>query len=341
MIILQNNPFASSKGSIYTFHETVTSAGTTTIDGIEYKIVYFGDWPQTIKSDDVTIDETKTVTIGGNTYYFGSDNNYYAKCAENANQSGYTYSDGTKVAKSSINSTKYFKVEPIKWRVLTENYNSSGKTLLLAENILTANVPYYGSKEWRTLNGTEIYIYPNNYKYSNIRSYLNGTQNQFVVDGGAASYFDDDWTNKGFLQSAFTTSAQSLIEPTSVDNSAASTTDSEGKLTQATSYVCGNTSDKIFLLSEKEATTTDYGFAACNADGIGNARIRVATDYAKANCAYQSAAIGLGGWWWLRSPRYDGNLRAQEVYLDGYADYYNYVSSMNVGVVPALTISLE
>lgn len=31
---------------------------------------------------------------------------------------------------------KYYKVEPIKWKVLTNDYNGSGKKLLLANNVL-------------------------------------------------------------------------------------------------------------------------------------------------------------------------------------------------------------
>ena len=110
--------------------------------------------------------------MGSMTYYLGSDSNYYAKCWENASDDGYTYSDGTAVAQRSANSTKYFKVEPIKWRVL--NPNADTNKILLAESILTANIPYYGSTSNRTLNETTIYA--NNYKYSNIRAYLNGTK---------------------------------------------------------------------------------------------------------------------------------------------------------------------
>ena len=38
----------------------------------------------------------------------------------------------------SDNSFRYFKVEPIKWRILTEDYNNTGKTLLFAEKTLYA-----------------------------------------------------------------------------------------------------------------------------------------------------------------------------------------------------------
>ena len=219
---------------------------------------------------------------------------YRVKASVNANETGYTYSDGTTVAKAGDNSTKYFKVEPIKWRVL--NPSASGNKILVAESILTANIPYYGSTSDRTLNETTIYA--NNYKYSNIRAYLNGTKNQFVTDGGTATEDDVDWTGKGFLQTAFTSSAQSLIATTTVDNSAASTNPASNASTWnsgTNDYACENTSDKVFLLSEKEATTSDYGFTEYNVHGLGNSRIRVTTDYAKANCAFQNATAGYGG----------------------------------------------
>ncbi|MBQ9205246.1 MAG: InlB B-repeat-containing protein [Treponema sp.] len=307
-----------SNSNIYSFHSSVTNlaSGTDGQMGTSASYCYFGDWPQTIKANNVSIYEKATVIMGGFTYYLGDDGNYYAKCTENAYNSGYTYSDGTEVAQRSASSEKYFKVEPIKWCVLTNDYD--GKKLLLAENILTANVPYYGSLSDRSLNdGTTIY--PNNYKYSNIRAFLNGTANQ-----------------KGFLQSAFTSSAQSLIATTSVDNSAASTTDSGSNLTQATSYACEDTSDKIFLLSEKEATTASYGFDSYSSSGIGNTRIRVTTDYAKANNAYTSS--GYGGYWWLRSPYYGARYNARYVLSSGNTSYGLDVRRTYVGVVPALCL---
>ncbi len=321
----------------YQFHSRVTylAAGTGGSAGTGATYCIFGDWPQTIKAESVTVDETKSVTMGSMTYYLGSDNNYYAKCRENAYGTGYTYSDGTTVAQASASSTKYFRVEPIKWRVL--NPGAGGNKILVAESILTANIPYYGSVSNRTLNETTIYA--NNYKYSNIRAYLNGTKNQFVTDGGTATEYDVDWTGKGFLQTAFTSSAQSLIADTVVDNSAESTTDSGNNLTQATSYACENTSDKIFLLSEKEATTSAYGFTAYDQIGTGSRRIRVTTDYAKANYAFQSSAAGDGGWWWLRSPGYGDSNRARDIYHDGNANFFISVSHEDGGVVPALSIS--
>ncbi|MBQ1709895.1 MAG: bacterial Ig-like domain-containing protein [Treponema sp.] len=307
--------------------------GTLT-GGIYYK---FGDFPQTISA--LTGDGAYTAEPVYKGWYLGSDGYFYAKCTENSSSSSYTYSNGTTVAFSSANSQKYFKVEPIKWRVL--NPSASENKILVAESILTANIPYYGSTSDRTLDETTIYA--NNYKYSNIRAYLNGTKNQFVTDGGTATVYDVDWTGKGFLQTAFTSSAQSLIATTTVDNSAASTNPASNASlwnNGTNAYACDNTSDKIFLLSEKEATTESYDFPEYNEYGIGNSRIRVTTDYAKANYAYQYTIAGYGGGWWLRSPDYDNSYNARFIYDAGDSSNAYYVNIDYCGVVPALSISI-
>lgn len=319
--------------------QTVVDNGTTTIDTNTFQLVKFGDFPQTIAEDGITYSES-TVYNG---WYLGSDGYFYEKVQENGCSTSYKYSNDVSVAK--INNTSpnylYFKVEPIEWRVLTSDYNSTGQKLLLAEKILTSNVPYYGSTSSRTLNDTTIYA--NNYKYSNIRAYLNGTKNQYVTDGGTLNTYTVDWSEKGFLQKAFTTSAQALIETTSVDNSAAST-NPDGNSTLWNSgkntFACADTSDKIFLLSEQEVTTSAYGFTEFDSYGEGNSRIRETTDYAKANSAYQSTTSGYGGYWWFRSPSSYSSYLSRIVRYDGNAhNSYSYVDSSNGGVCPALSIS--
>ena len=291
-------------GATYQFHSRVTylAAGTDGSAGIEATYCIFGDWPQTIKAGSVTVDETKSVTRGGMTYYLGSDSNYYAKCTENTFVPDSTYSDGTTVAQASANSTKYFRVEPIKWRVL--NPSAEGNKILLAESILTA---YRFDDDL------------NNYKDSEIRA----------------------WLNDGFLNAAFTSTAQSLIATTTVDNSAASTNPASNECTwniRTNNYACEDTSDKIFLLSEKEATNTGYEFTEYNVYGEGNSRIRVTTDYAKANFADQNATAGYGGLWWLRSPNADSSNSAFFINCDGSASNYGLVNSEPIGVVPALCL---
>ncbi|MCR4741303.1 MAG: DUF6273 domain-containing protein [Treponema sp.] len=322
--------------------QTVIANGTKTITVSEnganvertYDLVKFGDFPQTIAASGITY-SSSTVYNG---WYLGSDGYFYEECSANPYQSSYTFSNNVTIASGT---TYYFKVQPIVWRVLTSDYNSTGKKLLLVEKILTANVPYYGSTTNRTLtvNGVETTIYANNYKYSNIRAYLNGTKKQYVTDGGTSNDYTIDWSDKGFLQKAFTTSAQALIPTTSVDNSAAST-NPDGNSTLWNSgtndYACDNTSDKIFLLSEQEVTTSSYGFAAYDEEDSN--RIRQATDYANANT---SGAGQNTGYWWLRSPYYDDCAVVRYTDLYGPASYQCSVYDRESGVCPALCISFE
>ena len=317
--------------------ELYSTPVTEEVNGTTY--VYFGVWPQSVLPvySTVEVDETVSVTMGANTYYLGSDGNYYAKCEEYAWGTGdqYKYHDGTQPGRGGA-TTRYFKVEPIKWRVLTDNY--SGKKLLLAEEILTANVPYYkydSSSNKRTV-GSDTNIYPNNYKYSQIRAYLNGLDYYYDYSSTKTTK-RTDYTGKGFLQTAFTQSAQALIAETDVDNSPETTGYKESKY--ATKYACENTKDKIFLLSESEVINSDYGFAAYDSYGKGNARIRFSTDYAKANQAYMESTDGYGGNWWLRSPNYERSYYAHYVGSVGYADYNDDVYEDDLGVVPALSIS--
>lgn len=307
--------------------------GSTTINGIEYDIVTFGLWPQTIKAAEITIYEDKTKTVGAFTYCKGSDGEWYVKAKESAYGNDYKYSDGTTVAQSSADSDKWFKVEPIKWRVLTNNYN--GKKLLLAEDILTAKT-YYKDMDSRIINGSTIYA--NNYEHSDIRAWLNGD----------------------FLSTTFSADQKKAISEMTIDNSVNSTlpdnynslTDSEKEYWNndngTNDYVCVNTSEKIFLLSNQEITKSSFGFSSF--DNKDNARRRIPTDYAKASGAYQDTPTKNGGRWWLRSPR-DGTTnyglhdncahRARYINSEGralYGDDAN-INNLDVGIVPALCVN--
>jgi hypothetical protein len=199
-----------------------------------------------------------------------------------------------------INTTYWFKYEPILWNVLS--VNETGGPLLVADMILDSR-EYYHTSLNRTIGGATVY--PNNYKESNIRS----------------------WLNSSFYNQSFSSSEQSSISTTIVDNSVAST----GYTTNT--YACENTNDKVLLLSFLEADNADYGFSS------DASRIRQATDYAKANGIWVNISNSN---WWLRSPhyRYEYDDGYDSWYSSSYGTYdYIQVYAMINGVLPAFRIN--
>ena len=293
----------------------------------------FGEWPQTEAVDFKPTTAPQSHGIFVDNYYVEGNDKYVKE------------------------GDKYYKVEPIVWRVLNKDYASTGKALLLAESILTGGIPYYVDTSSRRITEKEgfVTVYPNNWQYSTIRAWLNGRYEE--KDSQLNTY-----TDKGFLQTAFTESARKLIADTSVDNSAASTIPSGIRITDKDYELFWNsgenpyasdtpTKDKIFLLSEQEATNSDYGFDEYDrwvGDDYGtttSTRIRDTTDYAEATGAYPGdSSAGYGGWWWLRSPLCLNEYYARDIDFDGYANGRNdrdFVGYAYVGVVPALSISLQ
>lgn len=110
--------------------------------------IYFGEYPQTLKADNVTV----TSTTDSRGYYLGSDNEYYAEVTADPYSRSYKFSDGTSVTDGM---SYYFKVEPILWRIIDKRSDSA---IILCDSII-ANKAFDGSS--------------NNYKESDIRVWLN------------------------------------------------------------------------------------------------------------------------------------------------------------------------
>lgn len=317
----------------YTVLPVGTNGSAGESDNTTITYVEFGSWPQTKKTDDSITMSTTTSTVNGWTVYTGSDNKYYV-----------------------LDNGNYYKVEPIKWRILTDSYDhdgnseTAGKKILLAENILI-NCAYYDVYDVNRTIGSAT-ISTNNYEHSRVRAFLNGLSYQKKASDDATQEVNTEFNGKGFLQTAFTATEFAAISDTSVVNNAAST-NPDGN---ATLWNSGNNtyasdsdtpiSDKIFLLSVQEVTKSDYLFAAYNAHdssavtpyGTGNKRIRLTTDYAKDKGACQNTTDGYGGCWWLRSPSADYRYNARYVHDSGRANYSNGVSLADTGVVPALCL---
>ena len=263
--------------------------------------ILFGQYPQTIKAEGVTVGDT----ADKDGYYLGSDGERYAKVVADPYNSGYTFSDNSSVTSGN---TYYFKVEPIRWRILSE---SGGKVFILCDSII-ANHYYHHTTSSTTIEGEKVYA--NNYKHSDIRA----------------------WLNDEFYKTAFGELQQALIATTEVDNSVESTGYSSNP------YACENTNDKIFLLSYSEVVNIDYGFAS-SPSTYNAARRMLTSDFSRATGAYMNTNSSYygNGWWWLRSPNYYGSYNARHVGIDGNVYYYSSVYGDNYGVVPALNLMLS
>ena len=257
----------------------------------------------------------KDVELNGARYrgvYFTSYRPYYST---NSSSTGYTYQDDNGYTTGNV---YWFAYEPIKWRILE---TSDGIATILCELAIDSQ-EYYSSDSSGTFSHNGGTGYANNYELSNIRKWLNDT----------------------FYNTAFNDMQKSIIQLTTVDNSARST-NPNNNATQwnsgNNSYACANTNDKIFLLSEQEVTNAEYGFNASYSN-YDTERRKQSTDYAKSQGCWASTSSSYLGncYWWLRSPGYHSSNSAWGVDYLGTAYDYRNVPIAGGGVVPALRIRL-
>ena len=281
--------------------------GSYTRDG-DY--IYMGEYPQTIKAGNVTI----TTTTDARGYYLGSDGSYYAKVTAAPCEEGYKFSNGEVV---TAGQDYYFKVEPIRWRVLKEG---NGTAFLLCDSII-ANISYQPDythssnfNYYTSANGAPEGTFANNYKYSNARA----------------------WLNSAFLNAAFSDNQKNtVILNTEVNNGLSSTGEAKN------SYVCENTNDKVFLLSLVEANDSKNGIGS-SASNYDESRKMITSDYSRATGAWMDTSENYygDGMWWLRTP---DSLYADIVRVIhfGNSDNLNRIANDKAGMVPALKITLD
>ena len=287
----------------------------------------FGDYPQNVS----TISSYTTNPVY-NGWFIGSDGYFYELCTSwvaTNEGNGNMMSNGQRMA----NNTQYcFRVQPIEWRFASGDYN--GKRLLIAKRNLDRSV-YYTSTSTRSVNGNTVN--PNDYKYSTLRAFLNGKYES--GDPQSKTY-----QGSGFLQRAFTSSAQALIFEGDVDNSARSTNTQRNANEWSSGnnvFAYGSTKDKVFVLSVQEATNESYGFNKDPTWKEYGMRLVRTTDYAKAKHVFQSKWTDghFESNWWLRSPR-DINSTQSRI-VGGNATIVHDVSVNNdtVGIVPAIVLN--
>ena len=227
-------------------HEWDLAHGVRPTLDMTNKTATYGMYPKTHVNKQSLINILNNISEPEENGWYLYENEYYAKVIATPYvfSSGYIpeFDDGSEIIAGE---TYWFKVEAIQWRVLRKEY-SDGGYYLLSEYLLDTKA-FYSSKDDRTID--EKTIYANNYKYSDIRSWLNG-----------------DFYSKAFSLD------NSCVYNVTVDNSKYTTNNSSG------SYYCDNTKDYVFLPSYKEMSTYDYGWD--NSDE--HCRRAFTTDYSRA-----------------------------------------------------------
>ena len=300
--------------------EKVTSMNNTW--KTTWDCVWFGSYPQSeITSEDGDIydklknvtgwDENNDIVIGKAKYrrLKATEATNYATRTGETHPSYYNW-------KTDYNTYHYFKYEPIKWRVLNRNDNN----VFLVADISLDDQPYnvdYTNVTWEN---------------SSIRSWLNGY-------GNSENQPKRDYSQKNFINSAFSSEQISAIESTRVTNNNNINYKTNG----------GNdTLDKVFLLSEADVYNTDeaqkYGFDK----EVENAPKK------RSYCSTYAYAMGTTRYnnsyylrykedvnWWLRSP---GRYAYKAAYVNDEGMVYrsgNDVNDKYSGVSPALYLNLS
>ena len=284
-----------------------------------YRYINYGSYPQTHVNDEKLLAKLNNLTQINKRGYYEFEGKEYAKVETKHSRYGaveetdiygkvvsvlypYKYSSGKIIME--YRTIEWFKVEPIKWRILSIENN---KYQVLSEYLLTAQ-EYYKDSYYRQIDGVDIA--PNNYKYSDIRSFLNNE----------------------FINSAFTIEQQNTLITTEVDNSASTIYSSSNP----NEFVCENTFDKIYLLSYKDSKNRNFGFID---DKSRQAKV---TDYAKATGAFWSTSAEYLDcyFWWLRSPYYNNYSKVYYVSGNDYT-FSNSDIDSSYGVRPAMVIALN
>ena len=239
----------------------------------DYDYITLGAYPQTLETDTAVIAKLDAVDKLWRSYGYNTGVNEYGDYMQYADidldsdgsfdyravcfslyRPALVYSVATDDASSSyqsingysLNTTYYFKYEPLKWRVLDK---STG--LVLCENVIDSqSYNKFVNNGYRNVDKT---IYSNNWESSDLRR----------------------WLNQDFYNTAFSESDIKHIVMTQVDNTGC------GRYVDTGIYDYEPSNDNIFLLSYTQVQNGVYGFSE-SPDMNDSERVAYGTDYAKA-----------------------------------------------------------
>lgn len=275
------------------------------------KAIEYGLYPQTNVNDPSLVSTLNGLTEPESNGWYLYNKDYYAKVRATPCDKNCIFDNGTTITSGT---TYWFKCEPIAWNVLS---NTNGEYFVVSSALLDVCY-YHKSGKQRKIDGKTVY--PNNYEYSDIRT----------------------WLNNEFYNSAFAL-GNNYIQTTVVDNSASTTASSSNK------YACLNTNDKVFLPSYADYINSSYGFSA--SEDPTDTRCCRTTDWARArgaNYCTNSSSYLYNGYYWTRSPsnfedEKDASISAIFVYGNGSiveTALDNFVWYSKHSVRPALTIKI-
>ena len=266
------------------------------------KTVRYGLYPQTAINDSALITALDSLETPESNGWYLYNNVYYAKKEATPFHTDYVFDNGDTIVSHN---NYWFECKPITWNVLS---SSDNKYYLLSELLLDSRA-YYASLNERTIDDQTIY--PNNYKHSELRA----------------------WLNDEFYNSAFAL-GNANIQLTTIDNSASTTSISTN------GYACENTEDKVFLLSYQDYSNANYGFSTSEP----SLRRCVATDYARASKVTLNSQTGTYanfGFYWTRSPHAEYANNVRNISYDGsFSNLSNRVDYSSNGIRPAIVVSI-
>ncbi len=258
------------------------------IGGVDYTFVYFGRYPQTYVGDTMNAEleawytnqpvaETYTAYKGRTTTspyelnepvvynaYEYIDGNTYCRVpeADLYNSGAKTFNDGTTIVNGE---TYWFKVEPIQWRVLTQNYtdteNTTPVSYLLSEYVLSGNTTFNPSTS-------------------------NTNHTHYSAETNALRPF----LNEVFYADAFTTKEQALIaQRTLTDADLDATKYGQTNPNDSSLTIASTEPLNVFAPSYYDMIKPEYGFNSSYSNQDQQRRAS-ATDFAMANYAYKTTS---------------------------------------------------
>lgn len=270
--------------------------------------IEFGEYPQTLVIDQAEIAEiSDKMSIDG--YYHGiSNGKRYAKV-----------SITTPIVlgdKQYLIGDYYFRVEPIRWNVISKN----GKIALIESDLVLDTYFYNITTSQEIINGKTVYA--NNWEHSDLRSFLNGS----------------------FMQSCFNELERNLISlyQTKVSNASNKGDINYSNVDNYPWSVQNNTEDYLFVMSYSEKTDESIGYQ--NLGYVSdNQRQAIASDYCvfKLVDGYYDEVDGVYyANYWLRSPT-GLSTNAYTVDENGAITKGDNVNSGTCGVRPVIYLEVE